>query len=132
MNKKDLITYWLKSSDRDFQTMIHLFEKGDYTWSLFIGHLVLEKLLKAWYVRHIDNTPPFIHDLVRLAEKAALPLDESKKDLLDSISTFNIRARYDDYKMEFYKKCSKDFTEKWIEIIKELRAWVKKNLLKQQ
>ncbi|MCU0614710.1 MAG: HEPN domain-containing protein [Desulfobacterales bacterium] len=132
MHKKDLITYWLKSSDRDFQAMIHLLEKGDYTWSLFIGHLVLEKLLKAWYVQHIDNTPPFIHDLVRLAEKSALPLDESKKDLLDSISTFNIRARYDDYKMEFYKKCSKDFTEKWIEIIKELRAWLKENLLKQQ
>jgi hypothetical protein len=74
--------------------------------------------LKAWYVQHIDNTPPFIHDLVRLAEKAALPLDESKKDLLDSISTFNIRARY--------------VTEKWIEIIKELRAWLKQNLLKQQ
>jgi hypothetical protein len=44
----------------------------------------------------------------------------------------DIRARYDDYKMEFYKKCSKDFTEKWIEIIKELRAWLKENLLKQQ
>lgn len=112
--------------------MIHLLEKGDYTWSLFIGHLVLEKLLKAWYVQHINNTPPFIHDLVRLAEKAALSLDESQKDRLDSISTFNIRARYDNYKLEFYEKCSKDFTEKWIAIIKELRAWLKEDLLKQQ
>lgn len=131
MHKKDLITYWLKSSDRDFQAMLHLLEKGDYTWSLFIGHLVLEKLLKACYVQHIDNTPPFIHDLVRLAEKAALSLDENQKDLLDAISTFNIQARYDDYKMEFHKKCSKDFTEKWIDVIKELRTWLKEKLLKQ-
>jgi HEPN domain-containing protein len=132
MNKKDQIVYWLKSSDRDFQAMIHLFEKGDYTWSLFIGHLVLEKLLKACYVQHIDTTPPFIHDLIRLAEKTKIPLDENKKDLLDAISTFNIQARYDDYKMEFYKKCSKDFTVKWIETIKELRSWLHENFLKQR
>jgi len=25
-----------------------LFEKGHYTWALFVGHLVLEKLLKAY------------------------------------------------------------------------------------
>ena len=112
--------------------MIHLLEKGDFTWSLFMGHLVLEKLLKAWYVQNIDNTPPFIHDLVRLAEKGALPLDDHQKELLDAVSTFNIRARYDDYQMEFYKKCSKDFTKKWIDIIEEFRAWLKGKLLKQQ
>jgi HEPN domain-containing protein len=44
MNKEELITYWINSSDRDFQAMIHLLEKGDYTWALFIGHLVIEKL----------------------------------------------------------------------------------------
>ena len=110
--------------------MDHLLEKGDYTWSLFIGHLVLEKLLKAWYVQHIDNIPPFIHDLVRLAEKGTLPLDENQKDLLDTISAFNIQARYDDYKMEFYKKCSKAFAEEWIGIIKEFRQWLKEKLLK--
>lgn len=76
--------------------MVHLFEKGDYSWSLFIGHLVLEKLLKACYVYKEDITPPFIHDLVRLSEKAGLPLTEEQKDIFDTISTFNLRVRYDD------------------------------------
>jgi len=44
------------SQNHYFQAMIHLFEKGDNTWSLFIGHLVLEKLLKAWYVKVDSNT----------------------------------------------------------------------------
>lgn len=96
----------------------------------FIGHLVIEKLLKAWYVKNTSNTPPFIHDLVRLAEKGGLSFDEDQKDILDTISAFNLRARYDDYKMEFHKKCSKDFTEKWIDNIKEFREWIKKKLLK--
>ncbi len=41
-------------------------------------------------------------------------MGEDKKDILDTISAFNLRARYDDYKMEFHKKCSKDFTEERI------------------
>ena len=54
MNKEDVFRYWVVSSDNDFKAMLHLFEKGDYSWSLFIGHLVMEKLLKAYYVQTID------------------------------------------------------------------------------
>lgn len=73
--------------------MTHLLEKGDYPWALFIGYLVIEKLIKAWYVKNVSHTPPFIHDLVRLAEKAGLILDEDQKDVLDTVSIFNLRAR---------------------------------------
>jgi len=130
MKINEHIKYWIDSSDDDFQAMNHLFEKGDYTWSLFIGHLVLEKLLKAWYVKINSKTPPFIHDLVRLAEKADLILDDEQKDILDTISTFNIRGRYDDYKREFHKKCSNAFTKEWIHNIKGFRKWIKTKLLK--
>ncbi len=75
--------------------------------------------------RSTDNTPPFIHDLLRLAEKGGLPLSENQKDILDTITTFNLRARYDDYKMEFHRKCTKDFAEEWAEHIKEFRKWIK-------
>ncbi len=102
--------YWSDSSDDDFQAMLYLFEKGDNTWSLFIGHLVLEKLLKAYYVNSNRTPPPLIHDLVRLAEKGTLILDDKQKDMLDTISTFNIRERYDDYKREFHNKYSDAFT----------------------
>ena len=130
MNIKEHIKYWINSSDDDFQAMMHLFEKSDNTWSLFIGHIVLEKLLKAWYVKANSKTPPFIHDLVRLAEKGNLIIDDDQKDILDTISAFNIRGRYDDYKREFYKKCSNTFTKEWVHNIKEFREWIKKELLK--
>ena len=130
MQKKELIKYWIDSSDSDFRAMVHLHEKGDFSWALFIGHLVIEKLLKAWYAQNHSNTPPFTHDLVRLAEKGGLPLDEAQKDLLDTISTFNLRTRYDDYKMEFQKKCTPEFAEKWFNTIKEMREWTKNKLTK--
>lgn len=131
MNKEEIVQYWVEGSDNDFKAMVHLFEKGDHSWSLFIGHLVMEKLLKAYYVHQIDITPPFIHDLVRLSEKARLPLTEEQKDILDTISTFNLRVRYDDYKLSFHRKCTRTFTEQWIRQIKELREWLKSKLPKQ-
>ena len=79
MEKAGFIKYWIDSSDRDFTTMEHLFEKEDYHWALFIGHLVVEKLLKAYFVQNIDNQPPPMHNLLRLAEKANLQLSEAQK-----------------------------------------------------
>ncbi len=71
-----------------------------------------------------------IHDLVRLAEKANLELAEDQKDILDTLSTFNLRARYDDYKMEFHRKCTKAFTKKWVIAIEEFREWINQMLKK--
>jgi HEPN domain-containing protein len=131
MDKKEVLKYWIESSENDFSAMDHLFEKGDYSWSLFIGHLVIEKLLKAMYIQKVDITPPFIHDLVRLSDKVGLSLTEDQKDILDTISTFNLRVRYDDYMLSFHRKCTKAFTEQWIRHIKELREWIKDKLPKQ-
>jgi HEPN domain-containing protein len=131
MDKDDVFCYWMESSENDYQAMRHLFEKGDYAWSLFIGHLVIEKLLKACYIQQVDISPPFIHDLNRLAEKSEILMNEDQKDTLDAISTFNLRARYDDYKMTFHNKCTRSFTEKWIREIEETRTWLKQKLQKQ-
>jgi HEPN domain-containing protein len=128
MEKKELISYWTNSSDKDFKTMEHLFKKKDYNWALFIGHLVIEKLIKAFYVKNIGSKHPFGHDLLRLAAQAKLELNEEQKDILDMVTTFNINARYDDYKMEFYKMCTKEFTTEWINKIKGVRKWLKKML----
>ncbi len=128
MDKQELIDYWINSSDRDFKTMQNLFKKKDYSWALFIGHLVIEKLLKAYFVKNVDVKHPFGHDLLRLAVQAKLELSEEQKDILDTISAFNINARYDDYKMQFYKMCTKEFTKEWINKIKGFREWIKKIL----
>jgi HEPN domain-containing protein len=93
---------------------IIVYEKRDYNWALFLGHLVIEKLLKAYFVKHIDTQPPFIHNLLRLAEKTDVKLTEQQKNFLVTVTAFYIRARYDDYKLAFYKTCAKEYTETWI------------------
>ncbi len=84
MNVKKIIAHWIESSDRDFKTMNILFNNRDYPWSLFVGHLVIEKLLKAYYVKKINEHPPLIHNLQRIAEKSGLKLTEEQKSYIVS------------------------------------------------
>ena len=123
-----LIKYWTESSDDDFDTMIMLFENKKNSWALFVGHLLIEKLLKALYVQINNDYPPFIHNLLRLAEKCKLKMTEEQKLFFVTVTAFNINSRYDDYKKSFYEKCTSEFTIKWIEEIKLNRQWIKKQI----
>lgn len=109
--------------------MIHLYKSKDYHWSLFIGHIVVERLLKASVVKRTSDHSPFTHDLTKLAKLSGLSFSEEYLDWLDTISTFNINARYDSYKEAFYRKCTLGFTTEWIGKIKILQSWIKEKLL---
>jgi len=109
-----IIKYWIDSSDEDFITMLTLYENKRYSWSLFLGHLMIEKLLKALYVKENDKFPPLIHNLLRLAEQCNLRLTAEQQIFLATVTAFNINARYDDYKMSFQKTCTPEFSSEWI------------------
>lgn len=130
MTKEEVIAFWIESSDKDYQTMAHLFNSGDLMWSLFIGHLVIEKLLKAYYIRVKDENYPMVHNLLRIAEKAGLSLNEDQQIFYSTVTGFNINARYDDYKQSFYKKCTREYTSLWVEKISKERTWIRSQLLK--
>ena len=131
MNNIDLMNYWIKSSERDYESMQKNYETEQYTWALFIGHLVIEKLLKAIYAKiNKDNPyPPKIHNLNILAERCNLEVDERKTKILMTCNSFNISARYEDYKNEFYERCTKEYTSEQIQNIKEIRLWLKEILM---
>ncbi|MBI5143112.1 MAG: HEPN domain-containing protein [Nitrospirae bacterium] len=124
MTKSEKVNYWVESSERDRVVADHLFEKQDYPYSLFFGHLTIEKLLKAIIVAKSDSPPPFTHRLVWLAEKAELPLTSELVELLEIITDFNLEARYPDEKFSFFNKCTRDFTQKHLERIGEIREWL--------
>jgi len=66
-----------------------------------------------------------LHDLRRIGEKAGIIFNDKQLIMIETITQFNIRARYDDYKRNFYNLCTMNYTEKWIENIKEMRLWIK-------
>lgn len=57
-----------------------------------------------------------IHNLLKLTEQAAIEINSQSQDNLKEITSFNLEARYDDYKFAFYKKATKQYAEKWQDI----------------
>lgn len=123
-----IVRHWVDTSDEDYRTMLNLFDSKSYGWSLFLGHILIEKLLKSYFVSKTKKHAPFTHNLYRLAELCELELTDEYADWLDKITAFNINARYDDYKKEFYSMCTVEFTSDWIEKIKIIRSWIKQML----
>jgi HEPN domain-containing protein len=99
---KNHVMYWLDSSEHDLDVAESLFQNAKYDWCLFLAHLVLEKILKAWYVKRRNEFPPRTHDLVRLADMAEIEMEEGMLEFLDMVNTFNISTRYPDEKFKFY------------------------------
>ena len=123
-----IVQHWVETSDDDFNTMYTLFRSKSYHWALFMGHIAIEKLLKAYFVKQNEHHAPYTHNLYRLAEFGGLSISEEHADWLFKITTFNLNARYDDYKREFYDICTLDFTKEWIEKITNLQQWIKQML----
>lgn len=129
MDKKEHINYWLKSARHDLVTAEDLFENKRYDWCLFLAHLVIEKALKALWVRdNNNNIPPKVHNLLKLTESIKIDLSEEQQMFLLNINDFNIEARYPDYKFSFHRKCTRKFTTKTFNEIKAFYKWLLKQI----
>ncbi len=120
-----IAAHWDKSSDDDHDTMMVLYGARSYHWALFLGHIAVEKALKARYVERHGQHAPFTHNLYRLAELCGLEPDEQQAEQLFRITAFNINGRYDDYKREFQAMCTPEFAAQWTKNITEIRKWIR-------
>jgi HEPN domain-containing protein len=125
MDKKDIINYWDSEAKESLQVAQHLFDKKDYSYALFFGHLAIEKLLKSIYVSRKDVDVPRTHNLARIAKAANLTIPEDILSDLVRITAFNLEARYPDYKRKFRTKCTIHFTTQELNKIHKVFKWLK-------
>jgi HEPN domain-containing protein len=119
------IDYWLEEAEEALKVAEHLFEKKDFSYSLFFGHLAVEKFIKAIHVQKRNEHAPQIHNLVRLAEQAGIVLSTEQKETLIIITAFNLESRYPDEKRSFRTKCTKQYTQVELTKIREVIKWLK-------
>ena len=110
-----MIKNWLLKAKKDVETAEDLYKSRHYDWCLFIWHLAIEKVLKA-KIMVLKKEYLFTHKLINLAKLAEYPLDKKTLEQLREITSYNIEARYDDYKFNFYKKATREYTSKWTKI----------------
>lgn len=100
---------------------------------LYVGFMcnqVIEKMLKAYYVKTKIQQPPYTHKLIRLAEESNLykMMSDEQKDFLDMISPLNIEARYPTQKRELFEALNKIKCREIINKTKEMVLWIKSEL----
>lgn len=126
LNCKEIEKYWIDSSDDDFEVSEKLFENKKYMQSMFFLHLAIEKLLKGLFVNRNKIEANRGHNLQTLIKKIeGIEVNEERLEILSKITLFNIAARYDDYKRNFYKSCNEEFAGYYINIAKEQIKWLK-------
>ena len=88
------IAHWRKGAIEDWDVAQNLVHQDKIRHGLFFAHLSLEKTIKAHVCKHSGSLAPPIHNLVRLAERAELQLEEEQTDLLAEVNEFNIEGHY--------------------------------------
>ena len=125
MSDKDkIIQYWLFGSTDALSTAEALYKSGKYNFCLFFCHLAIEKRLKATIVEVTDDAAPYTHKLTTLAKLTQLPFSDLQLADLDTITEFNLDARYEEYKLEFYHRATQTYCDEWFNKSKELLQWI--------
>lgn len=129
MTKQEHIKHWQSSANESWDSAIYLATGKHFALSLFALHLSIEKLLKAIWIREsITDTPPYTHDLQRLADEIGLEMQPEDYDFLSVINSWNIRGRYPDYTSHLHKSSTADYLQNQIDKISILKTWLEKKI----
>ncbi len=100
------------NADRDWVRAERCFKDKDFVFCLFLIHLSLEKICKGLWVKYNEgNTPPKIHNLVKILDQTSLKFNSEQTDLMLSMNTYQLEGRYTDYQDKIYKTATKEFTQ---------------------
>ncbi len=122
LSKEGHIEFWKKEALRNWETALYLMAGKQHVMALFMFHLVIEKLLKAHWVKdNIDNVAPRIHDLQYLHNQTDFDLQSEDYDFLAIINQWNIDTRYPDYKEKIYSIATDTYLKQQSEKINNLK-----------
>ena len=88
------VQQWMIRARYDMETAEILLSNRRYLYVLFCCQQAMEKALKAQIAKRTGEHPPRLHNLVILAERAGITLDESRMALFRLLNNFYISSRY--------------------------------------
>ncbi len=124
------VTYWLDIADYDLDTAEAMYQTGRWLYVAFMCHQVIEKTIKAYWCATQTTDPPYTHNHMRLADGCGLyeMMNDEQRDFLDTITNYNIEARYPEDKAELAKTLTIEFCRKMIDDTRKIQLWIKEKL----
>lgn len=129
MTKEEHIKYWTKQVDDDFDCANVLYQAKHYAQSLFWAHLALEKLSKAlWIKKNEGNTPPFVHNLLRLITQTNETFTEEQLQFFNEMNMFQIKGRYPDYAENLEETVTEEVCKEYLNKSKKMTLCLQEKL----
>ena len=130
MTNEERVQHWIALSEYDLATAEAMLTSKRYLYVAFMCQQAIEKMFKAHYVKLKNDEPPYIHNLLLLAEKNGFwdILTVERKKQIDAINAYYINTRYLDYKSDLIKTLTNKICEKMLNITKEILQWTKEKI----
>jgi HEPN domain-containing protein len=129
MNEKT-IQNWLKLAEYDFDTAKAMLKSKRYLYLAFACHQSIEKMLKALYVKETGNTPPYTHNLIKLAEGLEIlsKLSKESNKFIEDMNSYYIQTRYTEDITKMTVTLTKEKSKKIYNDTREIYSWLKKQI----
>jgi HEPN domain-containing protein len=129
MNEKT-IQYWIDISEYDIVTAEVMLNTGRLLYVGFMCHQAIEKILKAYYIKALGETPPYTHNLLTLARRSNLfdQFSESQVEFINELVPLNVDSRYPEYKEKIWKTLTTEKCKTVLNKSNELLLWIKRKL----
>jgi HEPN domain-containing protein len=126
VTNEEKVRYWVDLSSNDFAVAETLMKNGHNLYAGFMCHQAMEKILKGYFAKVKNDTPPFKHDLEYLAQQSGLYnlLNKTQISFLEKLNPLNIEARYPDYKSKTAQYLTNEITRNIFDQTKELLQWI--------
>lgn len=131
MTLEEKIQYWIEISEYDLETAKSLMQVKRYLYVGFMCHQAIEKIIKGYYFKVHQKTPPYSHNLPTLSEESGIYAEMSGeyKDFLDFLTPLNVKARYPSYKKKVLEILDENRCKEILIKTEELYSWIKEKLL---
>jgi len=101
-----------------------MLDAGRCLYVLFCCQQAVEKAIKGIIALRSGAMPPRLHNLMRLAEKAGLEIDEPTADRLRSLTGYYVQTRYPEEIRKLSAGVDRPLAEEAIRHTEELLRWL--------
>ena len=114
---------WAERARYDLETARAMLASERFLYVLFCCQQAVEKMLKGLIAKRKDESPPRVHNLVRLAEFSSLELDEERADFLRELSGYYIQSRYPE-EVRLAARAGRELAAEVLATTEEVMEWL--------
>lgn len=116
---------WFAQAEYDLDTARYRLRGGRRFYAVFMAHLSLEKALKGRWQATFGSPPPKTHNLLYLADKVGLQMQEGTSDLLTALNDASVATRYPGDLKQIIEAFPQAEAQSILAKAQETLAWIK-------